>query len=401
MLLASFPRLPLFHRCVFRVASVCMFGFYASACFAWETDQYTLPEKPLLDVGPEVNRYVMTKLQLAIGQVNEAKMRFPSELAVLKAHPLAKRNFVMSVNPRFRHRSRKSELNSLKKDIAKREAALENFSTDQQVAAHISAVIGRPIAVQEKVDAILGWPTTFSPEWAERDDHVDTYFRPSKTGHVYALAGFHRGIHAAYFILSSTINMYGAEIGMDKLGHFFNEGLGYYEQYAAAVERGLSHDEAVSAAVKWGVDSEAGRFGLIVSGIYSNGDLAANIAGLHFYINLLKPLVLADKRYGPILEKRDGLYFLAADNFGATENLMQRFFSEHMNEALNPSRLEYLQYVAIGSAIKGRCAAWLARWPERDSRWYAEMRNSLAQWNGREYGHDSENNPLISQLCFQ
>ncbi len=368
---------------------------------AWETDQYTLPDKPLVDIGPDVSRYVLNNLNEALAEVNKALAEYPAELQRLRQHPYAQRGYVLSFNPRYRHRARANDLLDLRRSVVKRERALENFSSEPGIAVHISAAIGRPIAVQEKIDGIFGLPTMFSPEWAERADFVDTYFRPSGTDHVYALAGFHRGLHAAYFILSSTINVYGIELGMDKLGHLFNEGLGYYEEYLQAIEAGLQPPQAVEKAIEWGVHSEAGRFGIYASGVYSNGDLAANIAGLHFYLNLFEPIQLAGTHHPAIIEKVGGRYRVALPYRDQSGTFMQRFFSNHMNEALNPSRLEALQFLVIGPAIESRCKQWLKRWPDRGSDWYAAERQRLQRWYGIDYGHDSNNTSPLDKLCFK
>jgi hypothetical protein len=66
--------------------------------------------------------------------------------------------------------------------------------------------------------------------------------------------------------------------GVDKLGHFFQLGYANYYQLTLG-SGGLSDDAAATEGDK----SEAGMFGLDLTGVYSNADIAANRAGLRFY----------------------------------------------------------------------------------------------------------------------
>ena len=69
-------------------------------------------------------------------------------------------------------------------------------------------------------------------------------------------------------------------IGSDKLTHFFAQGYEYIEVYRKC---------GVRAAVAHGVETERGKYGLKGTGIYSNGDLAANYSGFTFWRDLTKP----------------------------------------------------------------------------------------------------------------
>lgn len=80
-------------------------------------------------------------------------------------------------------------------------------------------------------------------------------------------------------LLSPAIKVNGICIGTDKLGHFFQQG---HEYYDIAVKEGKGE----AAAIEYGKWTEAFKFGLAKTGIYSNADLVANLAGLHFYQEL-------------------------------------------------------------------------------------------------------------------
>ena len=68
-------------------------------------------------------------------------------------------------------------------------------------------------------------------------------------------------------------------MGADKLGHFFEEGLFYFM---------IAHTagKTVADAIDAGHALEIGMQGLAATGVYSNADQAANLAGMQFYNDL-------------------------------------------------------------------------------------------------------------------
>jgi hypothetical protein len=75
-------------------------------------------------------------------------------------------------------------------------------------------------------------------------------------------------------------------------------------------------------------------FGLTMVGVYSNADMAANYAGLKFYLNLARPVVVNGRRLPPMLVKRQDLWEL---NPALPANFLRPFITDHLNEAMNPS----------------------------------------------------------------
>jgi hypothetical protein len=71
-------------------------------------------------------------------------------------------------------------------------------------------------------------------------------------------------------------------LGADKFGHFFTEGLSYYEMYAALDKY---------SALQFGDLSESLFYGELTTGVFSYADLAANLNGLRFWNSIfaLKP----------------------------------------------------------------------------------------------------------------
>ncbi|MES2801431.1 MAG: hypothetical protein V4654_02980 [Bdellovibrionota bacterium] len=80
-----------------------------------------------------------------------------------------------------------------------------------------------------------------------------------------------------------SINLKGHYIGIDKLGHFFDEGIDYYRLDAKT--KG-SAQVKIDKILAYGNKLENGNFGLDTTGIKSYGDLAANYGGYLFWSRL-------------------------------------------------------------------------------------------------------------------
>jgi len=95
---------------------------------------------------------------------------------------------------------------------------------------------------------------------------------------------------ASFFFDAPTVNVHGYYLGRDNIDHFFQQGHEYFELASNKAASGASYADAIAAAVAYGVMLEHSYFGTAMSGVYSNGDLAANYAGMKFYSNLQNPL---------------------------------------------------------------------------------------------------------------
>ncbi|HVN31376.1 MAG TPA: hypothetical protein VMT45_05280 [Thermoanaerobaculaceae bacterium] len=85
---------------------------------------------------------------------------------------------------------------------------------------------------------------------------------------------------------SPTVEVNGVRFGTDKISHFVSSGWRYHEKYLTARKRGLSAVQATEAAVEWGVLEERTTNGLLTDGVFSRGDLEANLGGMRFYLDL-------------------------------------------------------------------------------------------------------------------
>lgn len=80
-------------------------------------------------------------------------------------------------------------------------------------------------------------------------------------------------------VVGVAANIGGFCVGADKLGHFFQQGFDYFR-----INRRMGRP--VADAESFGRLTEISRAGLGATGVFSNADLAANLAGLRFWTEL-------------------------------------------------------------------------------------------------------------------
>ncbi len=144
--------------------------------------------------------------------------------------------------------------------------------------------------------------------------------------------------------------------------------------------------------------------GMLTTGIVSNGDLAADYAGLMFYRNLTETVHIGPRTLPPMLV-RDGPYWRV--QIEPDSDFFVAFITPHWNEVLNPSK--YARYTSgrLRALIRERCPDALAwyRDPRGEPRGRAQfeaIERELATYFGADYGHESHHaNPVtIADACF-
>ncbi len=177
-----------------------------------------------------------------------------------------------------------------------------------------------------------------------------------------------------------TIQMYGHQFGTDKIGHFVQQGYEYFKKYSKK-----PGPEGITSAVKNGVHQEKTYFGTAVSGVYSNADLAANYAGMMFFINLTKTIQIGAWHVPPILIKNQDRWLM---NSGFDpKKLLRPFVSEHWSEALNPSEYKFERGV-IRDEVSKRCKNWREHLGNDFYIFYFTARMAeYSTWYGEAYGH--------------
>lgn len=197
--------------------------------------------------------------------------------------------------------------------------------------------------------------------------------------------------------LAPTINMFGHYMGTDKLGHFFMQGHTYYKLYTYFINHGKSAEQAHNALVKFGQFIEQSYLGSLINGIYSNADMSANYAGWKFYMNLTQSVKLGNKTLAPILIL-EGKQWQFSKQFNKS-NLLESFFSDHQNEAFNPSHYLYSRSQILRQVQK-RCPDWIERKGLTKPFVIAKLAE-MGNWYGETYGHWlPESRAITLETCF-
>lgn len=183
--------------------------------------------------------------------------------------------------------------------------------------------------------------------------------------------------------LAPTIRMYDYYFGTDKLGHFFMQGHTYYTLYMAYLAHGKSAEQAHAAIVRYGQILEYTYLGVLVNGVYSNGDLSANYAGWKFYMNITQSIKIGSKTLSPILVLHKNKWEFSQHL--NKDNLLKPYLSDNLNEAFNPCRYTFTR-TQIRKQVKKRCANWIERKGLTQHIAIAKLEQSK-RWHGEDYGH--------------
>jgi hypothetical protein len=324
---------------------------------AYEADQFTLPPEPLTDLGPVLAVWVHRSLADVMDELNARIAHLEVQAAQAESESQRKR----------------------------RQDQIQACLADQRVAKAIYQRLG------------LGWPEAQVELWIReapiQADHPWS-FAVSYDDSIFGTAALARPL--LIIGLSPTIRVFGVHMGIDKVGHFFQQGYEYYEQYLQQRARGATQDQATAAAVRLGVEQEQTIFGDWPTGVYSNADLAANYAGFQFFLNLTQTVEIGGHRRPPILIRRDGRW---AFNPLAGDDYLQPFITDHFDEAMNPPLYSQVMRRTIHQHIRQRAQAWMARRGLTPQQSMAHTRE-LATWYGQDYGHSGSDGLITPAEAF-
>lgn len=308
-----------------------------------ETDQFTVPPRPLVDISPQFQQHATAVLREVVAKANARALEHAK--AAREASTAARRA-----------------------DHAAKAAAC---LADDFIAAALYDAVGR------------GLPECELEAWVARSHFPDgpAKFDPSMGESVYGANPFLRPLTMQE--LSPTVNLFGVYLGIDKIGHFFQQGYEYYEAYRAAEASGADRDACLRRAVEVGVGQENGFFGLMMVGVYSNADLAANYAGLKLYLNLTRPLHVNSRLRPALLVRRAGLWEV---NSAAGADWLRPFFTAHLNESVNPCRYSSQLQATVRRNFPERAEKWVATYASTRAGEAARLRQ-LSTWYGEDYGH--------------
>jgi hypothetical protein len=307
---------------------------------AFETDQYNLPPAPLADIGGEVEDYVLENLREAMNELNR-------EIA--------------------------------EKDVS--EKRLIYLRSDEAITKKVFNELGAGII-----------PFTKAQNWLNSHKFKA---QPARYKSSYG-DSIYRFVPTNYLTISATVKLYGAEFGTDKIAHFFQQGFTYYRKYQNGLKQGLSEADARKKAVRWGEFSEKTYFGTLVSGVYSNGDMVANYAGMKFYENLTHSVKIGELTKPPVFVLKDGFWTL-----GSTD-ILKPFITNHFNEALNPSKFSFFLRPTVRRTLRKKaCKQWRERFPDLSKQDFENITQKLKLWHGEDYGFsESDNFITIAGVCF-
>jgi hypothetical protein len=207
-------------------------------------------------------------------------------------------------------------------------------------------------------------------------------FLPNVFDSIYGTA--YSPVPASFLFDSPTVKVHGYYLGTDKMDHFFQQGHEYYEEVTQRQASKTDTVTAIAAAVAHGVKQEHTYYGTLVSGIYSNADLAANYAGMKFYLNLRQPVRIGEQVWPPLLQRTaQGWRFRTGVD---RDQLLQPFLSNHLNESMNPSRYRFSRG-SIRSRIRARCERWMHFYAGQLDLVTRSGQSFAATWFGENYGH--------------
>ncbi len=334
------------------------------AAFAFETDQYNLPPQPLADISDEVSKYTEENLRKAVEKIN-------AEI-IIRQSCLENKSV----------KTGEAKCGSADKERAR----LEYLRSENAIARKVYNQLGSGII-----------PFTKSSTWMESHEFIAQPAR-YKTG-------YRKSIFLVfptdYLTISSTVNIYGTQFGTDKIAHFFQQGYTYYRIYKRALKGGVTSDDAVKRAVRWGRTSEYTYYGTLVSRVFSNADLYANYVGMKFYEGLTKTTMVAKVRRAPTLVIEDGRWVINK-NVDQNEELLKPFITNHMNEAMNPSIFAPVLRSSVRKIVKNRsCPDWRKAFPDLSKLDLENAAAKLRTWNDEDYGFKSSDNFVtIANTCF-
>ena len=315
-----------------------------------ETDQFTVPARALPDLGPETDAYVAATVWDVVQDLN----------ARAAAHAAAARGAAWPWGDYHRGR------------------AARYRSADFLTKRVFDAVAGP------------GLPESRIEQWVRRNDFRAAraagdapVFNMSLARCVYGDSPFNKPLLLAF--LSPTVNVHGTYMGVDKLGHVFQHGYHYYEEYRRAEAGGADDAGATARAVRTGVGQERGFYGETTTGVYSNADLAANLAGLKFYLNLTRAVRVGGDTLAPVLV-RDRAGNWCFNPGRRPDRQLRLLVGDQFNEALNPSRFQGVLRDTVRDRLKRRAEKLLEFYdttPQRERERVVE----LSTWHGEDYGH--------------
>jgi hypothetical protein len=315
----------------------------AAPAVALETDQFSVPPAPLADVSAQFQQHLRVTLQEAASRVNIGYLQH--------RHAAATAIFPWS---------RKSHAEEA-----------DRLQTEDAIAEAFYNATGPGLV---ECDMEIWLRTATFPGGT----HL---FDPAIGDSIYGSNPLARPITLQ--TLSPTVNLFGVYLGTDKVGHFIGQGWEYYQAFRKSERAGEDVPTSLRKAIEVGVFEEKTYFGLLTVGVYSNADLAANYAGLKFFLNLTRPVLVNGHRLPPIFVKRQDLWEL---NPELPHDFLKPYVTDHLNESLNVSFYSDQLQETVRANFSARAARWATFYQLNRATEPARLR-TMTTFDGEPYGH--------------
>lgn len=308
---------------------------------ALETDQYTVPDEPLADIGPAISRHVQQAIEQVLAGVNQ-------EIDAIETQ---------------RRDASERQTKRLDQKLAKLRA-------ERVIADRLFGKLGKR-GIECEIELWIR-----RHDWGEQPALFELPVGDSVTG-----------VPLTHLLIAfgnaPTIHAHGVHMGTDKVGHFFQQGHEYYNLYLKNEARKMDEAANRAAVIRHGVHQEKGIYGQFASGIYSNADLAADYAGLKFYLNLTRPVRVGAITHPPLVEVVDGRWRFAQ---ALERDPFKPWVSHHFDEARNPNLYNGSHHKKVRREMRERAERWMA-YHRATPQAVAQQAKDLATWYGEAYGH--------------
>jgi Ankyrin repeats (3 copies)/Ankyrin repeats (many copies) len=333
---------------------------------AHESEQYTLPVgRNFADLGPYFSRIFYNAIVGAVAETNEAIS------ATLEGQPTT--------------------------------TPLAELQSSEFIAGKVWEHVFAAIPANELLDAQL-----ISEPVQSQFPGLVTMYRPMQSIYDDPLLVIDLTKAVRTFFRAGTVSAGGEVFGTDKLVHFINVGRIYHSKYERRIKRGLPEQEAIKSAIASTsrnlLTSEDGVLGIMTTGIHSNGDLAADFAGMQFYRNLTETIRVGSRTMPPMLVRNGQFWRVQAQ---PDSDFLTAFITPHWNEVLNPNKFVRYTSGRIRTLMRERCADaidWYrdGRGQPRGRAQFEAIERELATYYGVDYGHESNEKGAVTMaaVCF-
>ncbi len=315
------------------------------AAFALETDQYTVPPKPLDDIGAVWQKHLDENLRQILDGLNQ-----DFDKAIETAADTSSQS----------RRARKiSEAASCLRERTLADRFYDRFGP--------------------------GLPECTDEHWVH-ELHKD--FSVSPNDSVYGIFVIQRPI--TIIMMSPTVNAWGVYFGTDKVGHLFQQGHEYYSTYMDHIGEGDA--KAKAAAVEHG--RFPGKHVLWLRPRRRSIPTATSPPTTQGPSSTSTSPTPSSSTGSRVRQSSSSAIHTGKRNPAVTDAYLRPFISNHLNESLNPCRYNPQLRGTVQRHLKDLLPAWLAFYHITPAQ-AARQAKDLSTWYGEDYGHSGMDKVLL------